>query len=415
MTEAPPRVRAVATVRTGRPERAGPAILSLRRRPGHLGGVHVFQVLVVEAVVAGVLVALTHGAVLAAGVAAGGAVAILAVFARQRGRWWVERALLRRRYRQRQRYAPDPVEPDPRLSMLRAVAPDLTVQDVGGEDSPAVGVADDGAGWFALAAVGGESGMRGDPWQLPLEDAARALAEVGQPGSVLQVVVHTVPSPSAELDPRWSCDVSYRELLGLAGPVPADRQGWVVVRLDARRLAEAEIGGPDESAEAPAVVAAMAGKIGRALRRAGVAHRMLDRGGLLDALSRSCDLVMASAGPDGRVRPREEWRSWHSGQLRHVSYWVRAWPRELGRARSLLDALTAVPASLTSVSIAVVPEEGTLDVQCLARVAAPEERLDQATHAVVTAARAAGARLFRLDGEQGPATYATAPTGGGVR
>jgi hypothetical protein len=57
----------------------------------------------------------------------------------------------------------------------------------------------------------------------------------------------------------------------------------------------------------------------------------------------------------------------------------------------------------------------TVDLRCVVRVAAPPKELAGVVQAVEKGARLAGARLFPLDGEQGPAAYASAPTGGGAR
>jgi type VII secretion protein EccE len=374
----------------------------------------VLQLVLLEAVLVGLLAATTAGSSLLAALALVGLVVMLVVLARSHGRWWVERVLLRRRFRRRRRAVPDPGEPDPRLAALRCLAPALTVQNISGPDGAQIGVAEDGAGWFAIAAVTSPSGMRGESsGQLPLDRLVEVFREAGQPGAVLQVVVHTVPTPSVELDPRWPCDASYRELLSLAGPVPADRLSWVVVRLDAHTLAEAGVGGRDESAQAPAVAAALLRRLGKALRRAGVAYQILDADGVVEALSRSCDLVAPVGGP-AVAKPREDWRAWHSASLAHVNYWVRAWP-DLARGRSLLDGLAGAPGSLTSVAMVLAAEGEEVDLQCVARVGAPADQISRACQGMVAAARSAGARLFRLDGEQAPAVYVTAPTGGGVR
>ncbi|MBO0868598.1 MAG: type VII secretion protein EccE [Micromonosporaceae bacterium] len=412
MTQAPPRVRGTARIHDA--PAAGPATLSPRRRPGHLGALHVLQLVLIEAVLVGLLAATNAGALTVTGLALIGLVVMLVVLSRSHGRWWLERVVMRRRYRRRRRAKPDPNEPDARLAALHCLAPALTVQTVSGPDGAQIGVAEDGAGWFAIAAVTSPSGMRGETsGQLPLDRLVDVFREAGQPGAVLQVVVHTVPAPSVDLDPRWPCEASYRELLSLAGPVPADRLSWVVVRLDAQSLAEAEVGGKDESAQAPAVVAALVRRLGKALRRSGLAYQILDADGVLEALARSSDLaapVMSSVV----VAPREDWRAWHSASLSHVSYWVRGWP-DLARGRAMLDALAAAPASMTSVAMVLAAEGEEVDLQCVVRVGAPVDQIARACQGVVAAARSAGARLFRLDGEQAPAVYVTAPTGGGVR
>ena len=63
----------------------------------------------------------------------------------------------------------------------------------------------------------------------------------------------------------------------------------------------------------------------------------------------------------------------------------------------------------------LAPGGDAVDIRCLARVAATPDRLDVGVRAIRERAHAAHARLLTLDGEQGPAVYATAPTGGGPR
>jgi hypothetical protein len=82
-----------------------------------------------------------------------------------------------------------------------------------------------------------------------------------------------------------------------------------------------------------------------------------------------------------------------------------------------LESVFAVPAAMTSVSIILAPDYGdpAVDLKALVRIAAPPEHLDEACRTVVRGVRRAKADLFRLDGEQAPAVYASAPTGGGAR
>ncbi|WP_131792611.1 MULTISPECIES: hypothetical protein [Protofrankia] len=56
-----------------------------------------------------------------------------------------------------------------------------------------------------------------------------------------------------------------------------------------------------------------------------------------------------------------------------------------------------------------------IDLRCLVRVAAPAADLDRTCQEIMNIAAQAHADLFPLDGEQAPAVYASAPTGGGVR
>jgi type VII secretion protein EccE len=428
-------VRAVARVgveATTRPATPATATLTPRRRPGHLGPVHVLQVVLIEAALLGLVAVLNQGVVLLVAVAVAGLVLLALTLARQSGRWWLERKVLTWHFRRRTQQGPPARTTDVRLAALRTLAPRLTVEEVPVSNDSVIGVARDDAGWFAVAEIAPKAAMADGPSDgLPLDVLVTALADTGQPGVTLQVVTHTVTAPSLDLQAALPVAYSYRELLQRFGPVPipVDRLTWVAVRLDARALAEA---GADSAEQAPNVVAAMLRKLAKTLRRTGTGVRILDRDGLLTALERSCDLQRTDeAAPP--PQPREDWNAWHSGGLAHRSYWVRDWP-SVAQAGALVDWLAAAPASLTSVAFIIVPANGggpvadgllpaegagpatqAVDLRCLVRVAAPPAQLAEVCQAVDRGAHVAHAQLFALDGEQGPATYATAPTGGGPR
>jgi type VII secretion protein EccE len=369
--------------------------------------------LLVEVVVVAVLATLARGAVAVAGAAVAGALLLVPTLARQQGRWWLEQRLMKRWFRHR-RAAAAAYGDDVRIAQLRRFAPGLVVQDVTATDGARIGVARDDAGWYAVLALAQPA--REGHGDLPLDVLVTALAEAGQPGSVLQVVVQTMPAPSVHMHPSSPAGYSYRQLLARFGaaPLPADQATWIAVRLDARTLAEAA---PDDSADldaAPGVVAALVRKVAKSLRHAGIAHRLLDADGLLEVLIRSCDLEQAAHDPQP-AQPHEEWSEWRSARLAHRSFWVRHWP-PVGQAARLLGLLSATPA-VTTVALTLAPEDGgrTADLRALVRVAAPPDDLAQVCRTVDQAAKEAGAELFPLDGEQGPAVYASAPTGGGAR
>ena len=397
--------------------RSEPAILLPRRRPGHIGPVHLAQLLLIELAVVAVVVAL-HGGILAVGVTVGsGALVLLVTLTRAQGRWWLERQLMTRRYRRR-RTSGTPHADDPRLAELRRLAPGLTVENVSVADGAQVGVARDDSGWYAVAAVTPRAPGRDGSHGLPLDLLAAALAEADQPGAALQVVTQTVPAPSLDTHPSSPAAQSYRQLLASFGslPVPADSVTWVAVRLDARPLAEVVLDRTADLNVAPAVVAALARRVLKALRHVGVSYRLLDADALLDALARACDLAPVSDPAQPAPEPREDWRAWHSGRLAHRSFWVRRWP-PVAQASTFLDWVSTAPAVTTTVALTLVPwEDGRMaDLRALIRVAAPDDALGGVCDTLLQGARQMGAELFALDGEQGPAVYASAPTGGGAR
>jgi type VII secretion protein EccE len=418
-TVSPHQVRAVARVASDSSDSSGPAILLPRRRPGHLGPVHITQLLLAEVVVVGILASVTSEIIaLIGGVVVAGVLLLLVTLGRRNGRWWLERRMMTRSYKRRRLSSTSsPYGDDPRLGALRRLAPDLIVENVSVADGAHVGVARDDAGWYAVAAVTSSAPMRDEPGPIPLEALAAALAEADQPGAVLQVVTQTVPAPSLDMHPSSAAGQSYRQLLARFGavPVPADRSTWIAVRLDARTLAEAVADGEADLDIAPAVVAALVRRVAKSLRRVGVSHRLLDADELLEVLLRSCDLAPTSQSAEP-VQPREDWSEWHSSRLAHRSYWIRGWP-PVDQAAALLDWLATAPAAMTSLSLIMAPDDDRrmMDLRGLVRVAAPAEQLAQVSQAIQRGAEQAKADLFPLDGEQGPAVYASAPTGGGAR
>lgn len=412
MTEQPLRVRAVARVDNAPSARGGPATLVPRPRHHHLGPVHLLQLLVIEGVLLAVLAMTNLGPVAMAAAALVGAALLVVVLGRRKRRWFVERRLMIWHFRRRRHGREAGEHPDPRLTALRSLAPGLSVRDVSVPDGSQVGVARDSAGWFAVAAVTTTAAMRDDPTAgLPLDRLARLLADAETPGAVLQVVTHTVPAPSLNIDRGCAAEQSYRELLNAIGaaPAPRDRVTWIALRVDARSIAEDAEG---EDVQPPVVVATLIRRVVSTLRRTGRTWHVLDADGLLAALARSCDLDAAPT-PGIALKPVEDWTSWRSARLAHASYWVRDWP-EAESAGELLARLSEVPAALTSVAVALTPVHDAVDVRGLVRVAAPPATLAQVTEGLVQTATQSHAQLLRLDGEQAPAVYATAPTGGGV-
>ncbi|SIR64549.1 type VII secretion protein EccE [Micromonospora avicenniae] len=388
--------------------------LRARRRPGRVGEVHVLQLFVLEAVVLGVLASGLIGTPALIGVGVLGVLVLTVTFLRSRGRWWLERQAMARQHRRRRAAGP-PVVSDPRLGVLHRLAPSLSVENVAMSDGSVVGVARDDAGWFAVAAVVPPESGAGPAPGLPLNLLATALTETGQQGAVLQVVTSTVPPDGAEATPVTPARESYRRLLaGLDTPVvPAERTTWIAVRLDARSLAEALSDYAVDLSLAPSVVAALARRVSKSLRRVGVVHRLLDAEALVAALAGSCGF-----NPETRVgaeQVREEWSAWQYGHLAHRCFWLRQWPA-VDRAAALFGWLDTVPASMVTVSLTLTAKgaDEDFDLRGLVRLTGPAQALPQLSGAVADGVGKAGGELFPLDGEHGPAVYASAPTGGGA-
>lgn len=366
-----------------------------RRPPGRLGAVGVSRLLAFQLIQVGLFIVLASGVWVAILGGTVGAVATVVTFGRSRGRWWAETAVLWLRYRRR-REATAATPADGRLAALAQLVPDLVVEDVSGPDSTPLGMASDGAGWFAVLEVAPSEAGISPP--VPLAALARIAVEAEASGVVMQVVTHSVPVEAA-----------------------ADRRRvlWVVVRLDADTVATDAVGDPDRL-DVPAVLAELARRVRWALKRRGLAARMLDADGVLDALTLACDLVPASAPPAPGppvARARESWDAWHSPRLAHRCFWLRIWPDpESGTV--LLASITDLPGAQVSISLVLEPRPDApveTDLSCLVRIATPQERSRQVCAQAGRVAQRLGGEMFPLDGEHATAVYASAPTGGGAR
>jgi hypothetical protein len=274
-----------------------------------------------------------------------------------------------------------------------------------------VGVACDGAGWYAVAALSPPDPDIAASSDHLIPALAAVVRDSGISGAMLQLVTHTVPAPSTDLAPDCAAATSYRELFELVGPVPAARTQWLAVRTDAVTLATAGI---RDASQASAIVAGLARRAAREATWHGRPATILTPDGLLAALAHSCGLNPGSEN----VAAREEWNAWHSGRLAHRSFWLRDWP-QASAAAALFDRLTVTPAAMTSLALVITgdgtPDQATeaIDIRCLIRIATRPSDLPTACARLTETARTLDAALTALDGEQAPATYASAPTGGG--
>lgn len=413
MNQAPSRVRAVARVGADpEPVGRGPATFLRRRRHGYLGPVSVLQLVLIEALVVALVVLFRHSVVLLVVGCVLAAAILVATFARSGGRWWLERMLLRRQYHRRKGSSHLPAD-DARLVSLHRLVPDLTIRTVEGPGGTEVGVGRDGAGSFAVVAIVPPAGLNGDPLgDVPLSKLAGLVQDAEQPGAVLQVVRHSVPATGAGPVGQPAAD-SYRDLAAQYGVgMAADQAIWVAVRFDARTVAEASVGAADDSAELPLMLSVLVRRVSKVLRRAGLEYQVLNADGLIEALTRSCELEQPPPGPQPRTG--EGWTGWRSASLMHACFWLSGWP-DLRNSGALLDEMSRTPAALTSVALILAPHGDLIELRCLLRVASEPAALDQTCAAARQAVSRTGGSVFRLDGEQAPAVYATAPTGGGAR
>ncbi|NIH81479.1 type VII secretion protein EccE [Amycolatopsis viridis] len=356
------------------------------RNRGRLGVLSLARLLAFEIVLVAVAAVGVQRlwALIAAGVL--GLAVIIMMFGRSNGRWWTESLVLWLGFRSRRGTSGERRD-DPRLAALCELVPDLVVEDVDGPGDAQLGMGSDEAGWFAVLEVAGGADVVSPP--VPLAALARTAAEAEQAGVVMQVVMHSTPGHE---------------------PRTRDRTLWVAVRLDAQAVAESMIDAPGDRLDVPAVLAEITRRAERVLRRRGLRARMLAADEVVDALARSCDLL-PGGGPS---QVHEAWESWHSTRLTHGCFWIHSWP-EPDRGTGLLAALAELPADLVSIALLLEPSFDGTTLRCLVRVAATVQRYAQVCDLVRTLAERHGGRVSRLDGQHGPAVYASAPSGGGAR
>ncbi|WP_320065905.1 type VII secretion protein EccE [Micromonospora sp. RTGN7] len=353
-----------------------------RRRRGRLGPVAVGQLVVLEL---GVLIVgtVSGGPIwLTGAVGALVLLVVLATFARRGGRWWYEDLTLRRRLKQRgqaaRRAALSPGAADPRLA---ALAPDLTVG--GFEDrGNRLGLGQDDRGWFVACVVTPPDGSSGPLRGSSIDDVVRVLTGFTGPASSTQVVVRSLvwyPNPGA--------------------PAAFRRDVWVAARLsvaDARTEAINRGGGLDGVRR---TMAAVAGRLGKALTTAGLTHRMLDP----DELSAA---VLTAAGLDVAAQSQvESWTGLAGSGWSQRCLELRNRPD--APVGGLVDTVTAIPVMSHTLSVLVGP--GGRVAAPLLRIAAPESRLTDQLAAVQEVAQRYSYVARRLDGRHGPAAYACAP------
>ncbi|GGN29583.1 type VII secretion protein EccE [Actinoplanes campanulatus] len=377
-------------------------------RRGHLGPFSLAQIVVAEAAALALVFAVTQNLATLAVTVAGAAAVVLIFFSRRQHRWWLEHRRVAAEHRRRRAARSDP-RSGPVLAALRSVAPGLTVRDVTASDG-IVGVARDEAGWYSVVAV--------DPAvpEVPLDALAGALAGAGQPGLVMELVTHTVPAPSPDVPAASPSGASYRQLVESvsAGPVPAYRETSISVRIDARALAEALLDHTADPEAAATLVAGLGRKVTANLRRLGITGRPLDADHLLALLARSCDVEPWALADGPGVD--EAWTHWRSARLIHRTYWLKTWPASATEIGSLFAWAATAPAAQTSVALLLRAGAGDeVAVRAFIRMAArPDADLTALDRVLQEGVRRAGGELLPLDGEQGPAAYATAPTGGGA-
>ena len=320
------------------------------------------------------------------------AVAVVALLAlvplllRVRGQWYTDVLAARRRlHRRRQRGA--------------VVAPGFEVTGFANE-GVTTGVGADDHGWFVAAEVVPASG----PATVPLDRLSGLLVDGSVPVSAVQVVTCVVPAPHHLIPGQAACAESYRQLsvdLFAGAPAASTARTWVALRVDDRDAVEHTDG---TDATARRVLAVALRRFGRSVTAAGAGHDVLDPRRLAAAVA-ACVGLDRGAGP-----PLEEWASFAAGGLVHVAFEVVRWPSTV--SAETLRELGQVPAAQVVTSIELRRAGDAFGVRAVVRLGAVPARLAEATAQLTARAEQTGLRLRRLDGEQAPAGYFCAPTGG---
>ncbi|WP_229402638.1 type VII secretion protein EccE [Micromonospora okii] len=354
-----------------------------RRSRGRLGPVVVGQLVVAELAALAVYAALGGPRWLLGVVATLAVAAVGAAFVRRGGRWWYEDLLLRRRLRRRRERARTALagtgSGDPRLA---ALAPELTILELT-ERGTRLGIGQDGQGWFAAVALDPPAGAPAGSVEAATVDRALAvLADFSAPVSLVQVVSHTLvwyPAPGA--------------------PPAAHRTVWVAVRLSVRDARGESVTRGGGTLGVHRTVSAAVGRLGKALRAAGLAHRVLGRDELRAAVASAAGVDLASASQE------ETWTGLQGGGWTQRCLALRA--RAGVPWGALVDAVTATSAPSHTLAAAFRP--GDRPTPPLLRVAAPAEHVEALVEVVRNVARRGGVPARPLDGEHGPGVYATAP------
>jgi ESX secretion system protein EccE len=376
----------------------------------HAGAPGVVQLVCLEVAVVMVLASASVSIPWLIAGAAGGLLLLAMVFGRADQRWWYEQVAAHWRLRQRRRSSTRTIArlagaEAPRLAMATLVH-GLAVRNVT-DRGRSIGVGSDDDGWFVGVAVGtwpdasGERALR-----LELDQVVRILDESSVPVSSLQLVSFQTQAPSGLVDGTAPAMRSYREL---ALGCPLDQAVWLVARLSPADAVEAASSRGGGVAGVDRAMAAVVGRLEKALAAAGVPYQALDADALAAGLTLSCGLDRYAAG-DGAAR--ERWASWRAGGLDHVGFTITRWPSN--PAEHLVTDLSRDAGCAVAVSMVLRPQQGAVAFLGLVRVVAPTKGLRAAIKQVNRTGRKLGLRLRRLDGEHARAVYATAPTGGVV-
>lgn len=225
--------------------------------------------------------------------------------------------------------------------------------------------------------------------------------EVGRPVSA-QVVVQTTPAPGAS-QAHGVLAQSYQALAN--GMIPARRRSWIALQA-MRTPADSDA----DDAELRAVLSRAVRRLQRRLQRLGL------HGQVLDVAQLRTDLVGLTVAQAGGSRLEEHWASWSAGMHPQVTFRVLGWP-DLGTqlGQEFFDRLVALPSVSTTVSVAARRTgRDEVELEAAVRVAVPPDQPDRVTSALRDLASRHAVRVQRMDGEHVFGVAASLPLGGFV-
>lgn len=215
-----------------------------------------------------------------------------------------------------------------------------------------------------------------------IDRALRVLADFTGPVTRAQAISHTLvwyPAPGA--------------------PPAAHRTVWLALRLSVRDARAETVSRGGGMPGVHRTLSAGIGRLGKALTAAGLAHRPLSRDELRAAVVSAAGLDLAPAPP------AETWTGLRGGGWTQRCLVLR--PRADAPFGPLVEAVTATSAPSHTLAAVVLP--GGRVAPPMLRVAALDDHVEALVKAVREVARRSGAPARPVDGQHGPAVYATAP------
>lgn len=370
------------------------------RREFKIGGVHPGQVVTWELAAAGVLAAHRASLALVVPVAIVAIIAVLLTAVRWNGRWLYEWLGIGVRFRARKKLQVVNAD-EPGREIISAVARGGALRTLYIEDA-SIGVLTHDHGYTAIIQVSAPSAgtARARTINLPALSELLQTPEIGQPTVTAQFVTSTISAPSLHSQQDAAAH-SYRELTG--GMVPSVRRTRIAVQV---------LHGADghTGLELELTLINTVRRLDRRLSKSGLTVKLLDRSEVSD------DLVALVLGTQSETEPQmsEKWRTWNTGDIRHCAYRLLEWPDlDDGSNSAFFADISLIPTISTTVVFAARGGRESIEVEATVRMGFPDqETAVRADEALITAARAHGARVQRMDGEQIFGARASLPTGG---